>query len=324
MKFGIIGPGNIARKFADAVRRLDGVEIVAVSSHDRSKAKKFAREFGISKVYTDEKELVSDPEVGAVYISQINILHVKTALLCLEHYKPVICEKPLAMTAGEAEYVLSSAERRHVLFMEGMWTLHLPVVRQVKKWVSEGRIGTVKYMDADFTFYAPYENERLYTPKLGGGAVLDVGIYPIAFSLYIAGEFVKTRKSSVYVGPTGVVEMGASLLQFTNGMVANCSFGIQGNADNSAHIYGSEGRIVMPEFWSGHKATLYDLKGDIVDEVADPEPNGFIYEIRDFVDAYEKGLTEVSPTDHHMTRMCAKLMDGTRWDGGIEASVRTD
>ena len=219
MKFGIIGPGNIARKFADAVRRLDGVEIVAVSSHDRSKAKKFAREFGISKVYTDEKELVSDPEVGAVYISQINILHVKTALLCLDHYKPVICEKPLAMTAGEAEYVLSSAERRHVLFMEGMWTLHLPVVRQVKKWVSEGRIGTVKYMDADFTFYAPYENERLYTPKLGG-AVLDVGIYPIAFSLYIAGEFVKTRKSSVYVGPTGVVEMGASLLQFTNGMVA--------------------------------------------------------------------------------------------------------
>ena len=105
MKFGIIGPGNIARKFADAVRRLDGVEIVAVSSHDRSKAKKFAREFGISKVYTDEKELVSDPEVGAVYISQINILHVKTALLCLDHYKPVICEKPLAMTADRKSVV---------------------------------------------------------------------------------------------------------------------------------------------------------------------------------------------------------------------------
>lgn len=313
MKFGLIGPGTIARKFADAISRMEEMEIVAVASSKMERAEEFAKDFQIKKAYDSYEDMVNDPEVEAVYISIVNTLHYKMAKLCIDAGKPVLCEKPLGSNVTEAEDLIAYAKEKKVLLMEGMWTLHLPGVQAVKRWIDEGRIGKVKYMESIFSFFMPVmRDHRLFAPELGGGAVLDVGVYCLAFSLFMSNTPLVSCVNSVYSGETGVDEMGAALLQFEDGLVANCRFGMQGNTANDAFIFGDQGKIELPEFWDNKKVILKNAAGEIVEELQDESENGFVYEIRAFADAAAKGALEVCPTDHSLSIQCAKLMEKIR------------
>lgn len=313
MRFGIIGPGNIAERFADACTQVDEASVYAVASSQVEKATVFAEKFKIEKVCNSHEELWNLPEVDAVYISVINSLHFSIAKKCLEAGKAVLCEKPLCLSYAETKELIETAQKHQVLLMEGIWTLFLPCIQQAKKWVEEGKIGTLKYMNSSFSFYQPVNaDSRLYAKNLGGGGALDVGIYCIAFSLFMNNTNIKECKFNVYMGSTGVDEIGAALIQFKDNVVANCQFGIQAKMDDTAYLYGDKGSIKLPNFWGCHLAELYDQTETLQDSMSDSVENGFFYEIKAFCEAYRNKKIEVSPASHQMSLDCAQLLDEIR------------
>lgn len=257
MRIGIIGPGKIAERFVKACSQVEDVTVFAAASSQKGRAKAFAEKYGIPHGLGSYRELWQMEEVDAVYIAAINSLHYQTAKSCLEAGRAVLCEKPMCMDTEQTRDLIETAKRHKVLLMEGMWTAVLPCIQQTKRWLDEGRIGRVKYLDSCFSFfYEPKKNERLFSFELGDGGLLDVGIYCLAFSLLMMGQKPVSVKASLQMGESGVDEMGAALLQFPGGAVANCVFGVQGQAASDAHIYGSSGQIRLKDFFGCRRSEL--------------------------------------------------------------------
>ena len=180
VRFGIIGPGSIATRFATVLNTVDGVQLTAVASRDQAKAAAFAGKFGAAKAYGSYLELIQDSAVDVIYIGLTHNFHYEVAKLCLNHGKSVLCEKPLVTSQKDAAELAELAREKKVLLMEAMWTRCIPAFRKAREWVAGGRIGAVKLIDASFSFNAPFDPEhRLYDPKLAGGSLYDAGVYPI-------------------------------------------------------------------------------------------------------------------------------------------------
>ncbi|MCX6238878.1 MAG: Gfo/Idh/MocA family oxidoreductase [Bacteroidia bacterium] len=188
--WGILAPGNIARKFTPELQQLDNARVYAVGSRNAERAKKFADEFGVGHYYNNYEDLVADPEVDIIYIASLHALHTEHALLCLNHKKPVLCEKALALNKTEVDKMVKSALENGVFFMEAFFTPHQPSYKEAKRIIESGELGKVKYIQGWFGFNrAPYNNsQRLLNPMLGGGALLDIGLYPVFDMLYFLGE----------------------------------------------------------------------------------------------------------------------------------------
>ena len=188
--WGILAPGNIARKFTTELQQLDNARVYAVGSRNAERAKKFADEFGVGHYYDNYEDLVADPEVDIIYIASPHALHTEHALLCLNHKKPVLCEKALALNKTEVDKMVKSALENGVFFMEAFFTPHQPSYKEAKRIIESGELGKVKYIQGWFGFNrAPYNNsQRLLNPTLGGGALLDIGLYPVFDMLYFLGE----------------------------------------------------------------------------------------------------------------------------------------
>lgn len=188
--WGILAPGNIARKFATELQQLENARVYAVGSRNAERAKKFADEFGVKRYYDNYEDLVADPKVDIIYIASPHALHAEHALLCLNHKKPVLCEKALGINQIEVERMIGSARENGVFFMEAFFTPHQPSYKEAKRIIESGELGKVKYIQGWFGFNrAPYNNSlRLMNPALGGGALLDIGLYPVFDMLYFLGE----------------------------------------------------------------------------------------------------------------------------------------
>lgn len=315
VKFGIIGLGTIAKKFASACNQSQKAEIYGVASRDIEKAQQFAVEYGAEKAYGSYDELLADEAIDAVYIAVINTGHYEAVKKSLLAGKAVLCEKPMGISYSQTKELIDLANQRKLLLMEGIWTHFLPCIRKVHEWVNQEKIGTVKYMDAAFSFYASVNPEsRLYNNQLGGGAALDVGSYCLSFLLAFDKAGINDFHSSVYVGGTGVDEMGALTIRFNDNVVGTGMFGIQGRAGDDAHIYGELGHIKLNRFWKCRRAELYNVRGECCDVVEDDVENGFVYEIDAFCDAYENGLTEVPEVSHELSLLCARLIEQIRED----------
>jgi len=180
--WGIIGMGRIAHKFAQDLQLLPNARLWAVASQDTTRAAAFAGQYKAPHHYGSYEAILSCPELDVVYIATPHVTHCSNTLMCLEAGIPVLCEKPLAMNAAEAESMVQTARQRQVFLMEAMWTRFLPATLQMLKWIEEGRIGEVISVKADFGFRAPFDPQsRIYNKALGGGALLDIGIYPAFF-----------------------------------------------------------------------------------------------------------------------------------------------
>ncbi len=310
MRIGIIGPGKIAERFAAACRQVEGVTVFAAASSSKERAEAFAEKYHIPHALDSYEKLWEMPEIDAVYISSINSRHYPMAKACLEAKKAVLCEKPMCISPEQARNLVALAKQQQVLLMEGMWTATLPCIQKAAQWIREGRLGTVNYLDSRFSFFYPKETTgRLFDRKLGGGALLDVGIYCLAFTLLMMEQKPVSVRSRLQVGDTGVDEMGAALLQFENGAVANCSFGVQGKAPADAHIYGSQGQICLKEFFCCRKAELYDTAGNLLETEEDPQEDGFVHEIRTFYETWKSKSLEAPGASHRLTLDCAELID---------------
>ncbi|MBT2758850.1 Gfo/Idh/MocA family oxidoreductase [Mesobacillus foraminis] len=311
IKWGIIGPGNIAAKFAEAVKQMVEADLIAVASRSKERAEVFGKVYGLeeSKCYGDYREIVQDDKVDAIYIALPHPFHKEAALLSIHHGKAVLCEKPVTMNEAEVVEVVGAAREKKVFFMEAMKTRFLPVSRKIKELINDGTIGDVRLLQADFGFNAPVDPAgRLFNKELGGGALLDVGIYNLSYSSYYFGNKPVSMKSELYYGTTGVDESSSILLAYENDEHAQLYSSITLNTRREANFLGTEGRICVPIYSNAEQAFIH-VKGEERKIHIPFEINGFEYQIREAVQCLQVGKLE------------SELMS---WDDSIEVMRLVD
>ncbi|MFT7632948.1 MAG: putative dehydrogenase [Mariniblastus sp.] len=253
IKWGILGPGSISRKFAEGLTSAPGAKLVAVGSRDQRRAQAFADEFADDfqsmEAHGSYSALAADPNVDAIYVGTPHSFHHPHAILCMQAGKHVLCEKPFAINARQAQEMVDVAREQKVILMEAMWARFLPAMAKVRELVKSGAMGEVRMVSSDFGFAAKFDPAgRLFDPALGGGAMLDVGIYPLSFSYMVLGR--PDRCESVAsLGPTGVDEQSSFLLGYESGQMAIGSTSIVADTPLVAAIQGTEGMLSLPAPW---------------------------------------------------------------------------
>lgn len=326
IKWGIIGAGNIASKFATALVAMENVELTAIASRNLKKAEEFAQRFQIKKAYGSYEELAKDPEIDVVYIATPHTEHKDNSALCIRNRKAVLCEKPFTINNRETEYLMSLAKEKNVFLMEAMWTKFLPVNAIVKSWITEKKIGEVRYIRASFGFYSDFDpNSRLYNPNTAGGALLDVGIYPIAYVIYLLDKLPEQIVSDAVIGRTNVDEQNVISMRFEGGILADLSSAIIADTGSDAVIVGDQGKIVVPEFWKAEKAERFNAKGQLVETYTLSHPiNGYEYEAEEVNRCLREGRIESNINPLQSTLEIMKLMDQIREQWGLKYPQELD
>lgn len=261
IKWGILGAGWIADKFVDDFKLVDNGEVIAVAARDISRAKSFGKKFGIQKVYGNYNDLIHDSEVDIIYIATTHNFHFEHSKACIENGKAVLCEKPATVNAKQFRELCRIAKANNVFYMEAMWTVFLPAVLQAKEWISQGKIGKVELIQANFGFHAnPETQDRLFNPNLAGGALLDIGLYPLTIIEMFANSEIDQIDVNANLTQTGVDETLNIQLQYKNGVMGQMASSIKNPLLNHTIICGDKGYIQIPEFWMSKKAIL--VNGD--------------------------------------------------------------
>lgn len=259
IRWGILSTGAIARSFVKGLNAVPDAEPVAVGSRTREAADAFGDEFGISRRHSSYEALANDPDVDVIYVATPHSLHRDNSILCLRAGKPVLCEKPFAINRSEAAEIVAAAREEGLFLMEAMWTRFLPIMYQVRQWLGDGAIGDVRMVSADFGFGSRpgTTKSRLYDPALGGGALMDVGIYSLSFASMVYRRKPSRVMSMGHIGELEVDEQAGMMLGYDAGEMAMLFTSIQCGTSHWAHIMGTEGIIrIHPPYWRGTTATL--------------------------------------------------------------------
>lgn len=318
-KWGIMGTGTIAQKFTRDLAFVDHAKAVAVGSRSYESALQFAKTHRIAQAYGSYEELVHDPDIDAIYVATPHPFHKQNVLLSLEAGKAVLCEKPMTVNASELKEMMAFAHSRKLFLMEAMWTRFLPAIVKVREWIHEGKIGDVRQVEADFGFCVPYDPQgRLFDPALGGGALLDAGIYPVSFASMILGPHPTKVLSTAHMGDTGVDDEFSAILEYESGQTATLHGAVRLNLQNGAYVFGTKGFIHIPDhFFSANQATLY------VDEVAtetfldERESMGYNFEAQEVGRCLEKGVTESAVMSLQESLGIMQLLDQIRGQWGL-------
>lgn len=307
--FGIIGAGNIAHKFIEAVRMTKNADVTAVASKSLERARDWAEKEGLSRYYDSYETLLADPDIDIIYIATLSNAHYDNIKACLEAGKHVICEKPMTQTASQAQEVITLAREKQLFLMEGMWSRFLPKSLRVRRWIQEGRIGELHLMQANIGWKADKTyNKRLFYPELGGGSLYDIGIYPMELLPYYADQKITQMQFLKKDYSTGVDDIVSLNLQLER-CIANIQCSFTTKMPEDAYLYGSDGYIHIPKIHFGNRARLYDLEDRLVKDFHEGLDNGFYYEVCEVISCIEKGQTESSICPLNMTYDNAKLFD---------------
>jgi len=316
--WGIIGPGRIAHRFAEALAELNDGCLYAVASRNEERARSFAKKFLAEKVYTSYRELVEDKNIDAIYIATPHNFHYEQTMLCLEAGKPVLCEKPLTVNATQARSLFEKAAEKGVFLMEALWTRYLPLYDQVRLWLDEGTIGKVKLLTSTFGFrFARDLQSRQLNPELAGGGLLDLGVYNIAISQWVTGMNPVEVDVHGFLGETGVDELTSVLLTYKNKVTSHFTCTTMAQCANEFDIFGSEGRIrIHAGFWDSTQATLVQNDRELI--VTKPyKTNGFEYEIMEAMQCIRDGKLESPSMSYAHTLANMELMDTIRKQLGL-------
>lgn len=317
-RWGIIGTGNIATQFATCLQVCDNAILQAVGSRSQESATAFGDKFDIPVCHASYEALANDPTVDIVYISTPHALHKANSITCLQAGKAVLCEKPFTFNAADSQAVFDVAQEAGLFLMEGMWTRFFPVIKQVEDWIAQGAIGPVRMVRADFGYWMDYEERNwLWDLDLGGGSLMDVGIYAITLASIAFREAPKSIQGHARIAERGVDEQAAFVLGYSNG-VAALSSAVRSKTDWDAFIYGEDGMIrIHDRFWQPHKATLTPREGNEKTVEIPLDSLGFEYEIREVMRCLDEGLTECPAMPHAKTREIMKIMDTLRQQWGL-------
>jgi predicted dehydrogenase len=318
IRWGVVGPGGIASSFAEAMGRVPDGEIVAVASRAMDRADAFGDRFGIGARYDDYRALAADPEVDAVYVATPHSRHEVDAIACLEAGKHVLCEKPFALNAEQAQRMVAVARDKERFLMEAIWSRFLPSYRALVDVLASGRIGEPLMVEADFGFRLDVDPQhRLFDANLGGGALLDLGIYPIQLCTLVLGP-VEHASAEAVIGTTGVDEQVAAVLRHEGGTLGVVKAAIRANLACTARITGSTGWIDLPAFMHCPISLTVHAHGTDSETIDGPvEGNGLEFEIAHVNRCLAEGLTESPTMPLDETVALAHTMDDIRAQIGL-------
>lgn len=315
-RWGILGPGRIAEKFARDIQVVPDAALVAIAS--RSGGHAFADKFSVPVVYDSYAALAEDPNVEAVYIATPHNFHYEQAKLCLEADKPVLVEKPLTVNANETRELIDLSRRKGVFLMEAMWTRFLPIYTTVRNWLDHGMIGEVIAMHANFCFRAGKDRpDRLRNPHLAGGTLLDLGIYPIAVFQWVTGQNPVNVQALGTLGDTGVDISLSVNMQYPDGVLGHFVTSFECNMKNDLLISGADGSIhVHGTFGAATTATL-DANGMETTVTEPHRSSGFEYEIEEAMRCIRHGDLESPLIPHADSLANLQVMDDIRAQIGL-------
>lgn len=320
MKIGIIGAGNIASVVAATMKVLGEVECYAVASRNLEKAERFAAKYGFERAYGSYEEMIADENVELIYIATPHSHHYKHMKLCIEAGKHVLCEKAFTVNTKQAEEIFQLAEEKGVLVTEAMWIRYMPSRKIINDLLADGVIGDVMTLTANLD-YAISDKERLIKPELAGGALLDVGIYPLNFALMHFGNEIAETHSVVHLTETGVDGQNVMTLSYEDGRMAVLTSGIYGLSDRQGIFYGSKGWMTVDNVNNPLEINIYNEDRNLVKTIHMPEQiSGYEYEILETIECIKKGKKECTSMTHKETLEVLRMMDAFRKEWGVRYS----
>lgn len=313
IRWGILGPGRIAHKFAQDLKHVKSGVLIAVASRDKERAEEFAREYGAQYAYGDYEELLSCPELDAVYIASPHVYHFEHTLLCLSKGVAVLCEKPFAMNGLQVETMVESAEIKETFLMEALWTRFLPATQKVLDIIESGVIGEVMGLRADFGFRANQDRtQRAYNKELGGGALLDIGIYPVFLAYLLLGLPYEIASHCTFA-ETKVDESTGMTLTYRDGRFAFLSCTFKASTTCDAVIYGEKGKIFLEPRWHECKALRIEYEDGTTERFTFERPTwGYQYEIEEVHACLLEGKIQSDKWSWTDSKNLIKILDAVR------------
>lgn len=316
-KWGILGPGKIAHKFAKGLAVVPGAELYAVASRSLPKAEEFAKEFNVPKFYGSYEDLVNDKEVDIIYIATPHVFHYEHSLLCLKHKKAVLCEKPFAMNKEQVNEMIQIAKKENIFLMEALWTYFLPHYQYVLELVRSEKFGKINGLEANFGFEAPYLPEkRLFNKELGGGSLLDIGIYPVFAALTLLGK-PDTISAKAKFSETGVDESCSIVFNYQNGVRAHLLSTINKTTPTTATINFEKAKLTLNRRF--HEPTSVTILHNDQEETIsfDVNTNGYNFEAEHVQQMLAQGRTESTVMSFEKSLELIGLLDEIREKIGL-------
>jgi predicted dehydrogenase len=293
VRWGILGTGRIAGVFAEGLRELPDARLVAVGSRAQDTANAFGERYSVPRRHVTYEALAADPEVDIVYVASPHSSHAEDSILCLRHGKAVVCEKPFTINASEAQQVIDVARAEGRFLMEAMWTRFLPAMARVRELLAQGAIGAVQLVTSDFGFRTSVNpKSRLFDLALGGGGLLDVGVYPVSLASMVFGGEPDKIASMAHLGETGVDEQAAAILGYGPLRMGIIWTAVRTSTPMETTIMGSEGSIrIHSPSWRPTRLTI--TRGEQAEEIEFPFPgNGYQFEAAEAQRCLRAGLLE--------------------------------
>lgn len=317
--WALLGAGGIARQFGkDCI--MAGLDVRAVGSRSQQKADSFAADLQIPTAHGSYEALVNDPQVDIVYVATPHPMHAENAIAAIEAGKHVLVEKPFTLNASQARAIKDAAAANNVFAMEAMWTRFLPSMLRIEHVIAEGLIGEVRALQADHSQYLPYSRApRLHEPELGGGALLDLGIYPISFANRLLG-----RPDEIVAKGTltdkGVDEIVSAIFTYSSGAQSTMQSGFLAQGHNTAAVIGSEGRIEIDRVWYNQTSfTVYNQAGEVIERYDDKiEGRGMQYQAFEVERCIEAGNTQSERMSLDESIQIMEVLDEIRRQIGVQ------
>ena len=321
-RWGLMATGGIARTFAEDLAHVPDATLVAVGSRSQESADAFADDFDVPNRHASYAALADDPDVDAIYVSPPHPFHHEATLLALRGGKAVLCEKPFAMSLAESQEMVDVARSSGTLLVEAMWTRFLPTMVRVREILAAGTLGEIVYVTAEHgQWFAEDASHRLFAPALGGGALLDLGIYPVSFVHMVLGAPARITAVSEPAF-TGVDKTTSAILQYDSGAHGVVTTSLAAASDNPAAIYGTEARLELDGWFytpTSFRVTAHD--GTVLESYEPPAGGrGMEHEAIEVGRCLSEGLTEspIMPLDDTLAIMAT--MDEIRAQIGLDYS----
>ncbi len=317
VRWGIIGTGFIANKFAGAVCNACGGELTAVASRTEASAKAFAEKHGIAKFFSSYEEMIESDTVDAVYIALPHEYHAEYIKKCIAADKHILCEKPITVNEKELSEIEALLEDKNVFLMEAMWTRFLPAIAEIKRIIESGAIGKVLEVSADFCYDSPDRSHHVFNENRAGGSLLDVGVYGLNFASIFLGDDVADIKTAAFL-TNGIDDRLNVFLTYESGAIARFSSAIMLHKPDDGYIYGSRGYIYVPHFYAAEEFEIVTNEGAERKKYTVPfKGNGFEEEIEECNRCILSGEKQSSVMPLAQSRTDMRLMDAIRAEAGV-------
>lgn len=316
LKLGIIGSGWIADKMAITLAGMSEVEAYAIASRDISKAQVFANAHNFACAYGSYEEMLDDEEVELVYIATPHSHHYDHMRMCLLKGKPVLCEKAFTATAWQAEEILKLAKEKQLFVAEAIWTRYMPLSHTINELLDSGVIGVPKMLSANLG-YPNWQKERMFRPELAGGALLDLGVYPINFALMAFGTDIKAVRSACVKIDTGMDAQESITITYNDGRMAVLHSTMLAKTDRQCVISGTKGHLLIENCNNPQQIKVVDNDYRVIAQYDAPKQiTGYEYQVYACIEALKNGWIETPYMPHAETLRVMQLMDGLRkeWD----------